>query len=596
MKRAGGQPDAAMALNRPRVPIPVELDDYYLAQFTVTNKMYREFVNATGHRKPDGKLVDFYWAGSAGATWELAGFKADNLPVTGISKDDVGAFCEWLSKKEGRKYRAPTIYEFEYANRAGTDTLFWWGDRPDTRKMNYGVSHIGHPTPVGSYPPNPWGFYDMQGNVWELCKDSGFSIAMGGAFNSPQRLTGADVWANFHDSPPLYLLSTGFRLGCDASEGGKRPGDLARPTVLPARPGGPVFPELEITVGDRIQLGQLPTNVSFIMVPSKGVWILNNRRSTDGGQTWKKSPKSLDEGIVYTKLGDGTIIAVSGFGIEFTMKGRAQVDVSVSRDDWQTVESFKAPITIPLAKKFYSVRGLIELEDGRLLMTMFGRMDGDRVREDWPITAFERKIVWIKTRVVVVESTDKGRSWHYLSTLSYNPHLSPEGQNETDFIRLPSGRLFAAMRSGHHGYTDLHGRESLDQPLLTAWSADNGESWSDPQRIYIKGEKLITGIYPRALVTEEGVLAVLRCRPDGSVIFSPDGEGRVWTDEVAIYPPGPTKRGVPHHSGMQDMALIGPNTILVVDVVSKSGFPPTAIPQHAAPSGCKCLKRPAHVA
>ena len=232
MKRAGGQPDAAMALNRPRVPIPVELDDYYLAQFTVTNKMYREFVNATGHRKPDGKLVDFYWAGSAGATWELAGFKADNLPVTGISKDDVGAFCEWLSKKEGRKYRAPTIYEFEYANRAGTDTLFWWGDRPDTRKMNYGVSQIGHPTPVGSYPPNPWGFYDMHGNVWELCKDSGFSIAMGGAFNSPQRLTGADVWANLHDSPPLYLLSTGFRLGCDASEGRERPSDLAKPTVL----------------------------------------------------------------------------------------------------------------------------------------------------------------------------------------------------------------------------------------------------------------------------------------------------------------------------------------------------------------------------
>ena len=231
-KRAGKQPDAAMALNRPRVPIRVELKDYYLAQFTVTNKMYHEFVKATGHRVPEGKLVDFYWASSSGATWELPGFKADNLPVTGISKDDVSAFCEWLSKKEGRKYRPATIYEFEYANRAGTDTLFWWGDRPDTRNMNYGVSQIGHPTPVGSYPPNPWGFYDMHGNVWELCKDSGFSIAMGGAFNSPQRLTGADVWANLHDSPPLYLLSTGFRLGCDASEGRERPSDLAKPTVL----------------------------------------------------------------------------------------------------------------------------------------------------------------------------------------------------------------------------------------------------------------------------------------------------------------------------------------------------------------------------
>ena len=574
MKRAGGQPDSAMALNRPRVPIRVELNDYYLAQFTVTNKMYREFVKATGHRKPEGKLVDFYWASSSGATWELPGFKADNLPATGISKDDVGAFCEWLSKKEGRTYRPATIYEFEYANRAGTDTLFWWGDRPDTRKMNYGVSQIGHPTPVGSYPPNPWGFYDMHGNVWELCTDSGFSIAVGGAFNSPQRLTGADVWGNFYDSPPLRLLSMGFRLGCDVSEGPKRPSDLAKPTVLPARPRGPVFPELEITVGDRIQLGPLPSNMSHFMVTSKGAWILRNKRSTDEGKTWEKCTELRQ---TFCKLRDGTIMGVNELVVSFNpMEGRSELTVYVSRDDWQTVESFKAPIYIPLAKQFYSVRGLIELEDGRLLMTMYGWMDGDRIREDWPVTAFEHSPpVWIKARVIVVESTDKGKSWQYLSTLSYNPHLGHEAQSESDFIRLPSGRLFAAMRTGIHGYRDPHGRENMDQPLLAAWSADHGKTWSDPQRIYVKAEKLITGIFPRVLVTEEGVLAVLRTRPDGSVIFSPDGEGSVWTDEVVIYPPHPLKPGVPYHAAMNDMALVGPNTILFVDVVNNSGFPPT---------------------
>ena len=69
------------------------------------------------------------------------------------------------------------------------------------------------------------------------------------------------------------------------------------------------------------------------------------------------------------------------------------------------------------------------------------------------------------------------------------------------------------------------------------------------------------------------MLAVLRTRPDGSVIFSPDGGGSVWSDEV-IYYEGMVAQGIPYHAGMQDMALIGPNTFLVSDVVSPSGFPP----------------------
>lgn len=87
--------------------------------------------------------------------------------------------------------------------------------------------------------------------------------------------------------------------------------------------------------------------------------------------------------------------------------------------------------------------------------------------------------------------------------------------------------------------------------------------------------KLITGIYPRILVTQEGVLAILRTRPDGSVIFSPDGAGAYWSDEL-IYFQGTAKPDVPYHAGMQDMAMIGPHTILVVDVVTKSGWPPTS--------------------
>ena len=79
---------------------------------------------------------------------------------------------------------------------------------------------------------------------------------------------------------------------------------------------------------------------------------------------------------------------------------------------------------------------------------------------------------------------------------------------------------------------------------------------------------------PRALRTQGNVLAVLRCRPDGSVIFSPDGNGAFWSDEHVHYRPG---SGV-EHAGMQDMALIGPHTILVADVVRKDGWRVEGVP------------------
>ena len=62
------------------------------------------------------------------------------------------------------------------------------------------------------------------------------------------------------------------------------------------------------------------------------------------------------------------------------------------------------------------------------------------------------------------------------------------------------------------------------------------------------------------MVTESGVLAVLRCRPGGSVIFSPDGSGTIWTDEVTYYT---SEQGHIYRGGMNDMDLIAPNTVMV---------------------------------
>jgi formylglycine-generating enzyme required for sulfatase activity len=104
-----------------------------------------------------------------------------DCPVEQVSWNDIQRFVWRLNQLEGiNRYSLPTEAEWEYACRAGTQTPFNWGDEADCTKANYGVGFIRHeckeinpgkPVKVASYPPNPWGLYDMHGNVWEWCLD-----------------------------------------------------------------------------------------------------------------------------------------------------------------------------------------------------------------------------------------------------------------------------------------------------------------------------------------------------------------------------------------------------------------------------------------
>ena len=101
--------------------------------------------------------------------------KADDEPVTFVTWHQAVAFCEWLSKKEGKPYRLPTEAEWEYACRAGTETPFNTGDTLTPEQANIGLARDGKLQPttvkVASYPPNAWGLHDMHGNVLEWCLD-----------------------------------------------------------------------------------------------------------------------------------------------------------------------------------------------------------------------------------------------------------------------------------------------------------------------------------------------------------------------------------------------------------------------------------------
>jgi formylglycine-generating enzyme required for sulfatase activity len=101
------------------------------------------------------------------------GWGRGDRPVINVSWDDAKAYAAWLSDKTGQTYRLPSEAEFEYAARAGTETEFWWGASLTTDRANYNGKPVyrQQTLPVKSFEPNPWGLYQVHGNVDEWMED-----------------------------------------------------------------------------------------------------------------------------------------------------------------------------------------------------------------------------------------------------------------------------------------------------------------------------------------------------------------------------------------------------------------------------------------
>jgi len=173
-----------------------------MGRSAVTIGQFRDFVRSSGYVPQSqslggGSVYDEQSGGlrdDATATWQddYAGKPGqERLPVINVSWNDAKAYADWLSQRTGKKYRLASEAEFEYALRAGSTTRYWWGnDNPTSRVENltggndrsgsgrrwsnafggYKDSYWG-PAPVMSFTPNPFGLYDMGGNVSEWVGD-----------------------------------------------------------------------------------------------------------------------------------------------------------------------------------------------------------------------------------------------------------------------------------------------------------------------------------------------------------------------------------------------------------------------------------------
>jgi formylglycine-generating enzyme required for sulfatase activity/serine/threonine protein kinase len=276
---------------------------YYFGAYEVTNGQFKKFVDDTA-RKPDAEkdekggwgyepqkgpsVPETSSSQGRGFTWRYWGSEtSDQAPVVNVSWNDAVAFCEWLSRKEGKIYRLPTEAEWEYACRAGTTTRYWNDDDPEhltqianvrdlAAKQKFGWQNTlttsdGYAVAceVGRFPANNFGLYDMYGNATEWCSDW-FSMSYyreisqanpAGPSTGVLRVLRGGSWrssaiycrsANRVAEPPTFRANhVGFRVVCIER---KAPWPPALPT--PVAPPTGVAPQSLVAPFDEKRAGE----------------------------------------------------------------------------------------------------------------------------------------------------------------------------------------------------------------------------------------------------------------------------------------------------------------------------------------------------
>jgi formylglycine-generating enzyme required for sulfatase activity len=150
---------------------------FAVGRYAVTVKEFRAFTNETGREPDAGCFVwdqkDQAWKFDLKNSYISPGFReAESQPVVCVNWYDANAYVQWLSNKTGHEYRLLSEAEREYVTRAGKQTPYWWGSFISAELANYSSeNYLGKTVPVWEFRANPFGLFQVHGNIFEWVED-----------------------------------------------------------------------------------------------------------------------------------------------------------------------------------------------------------------------------------------------------------------------------------------------------------------------------------------------------------------------------------------------------------------------------------------